>query len=207
MDELAGVSHGGVLPAKEASVAPLLVGPTGTQWSGAEDPDGLQVQVTTTNATAVSAYESWSFELSAFSHPFADRLLSLVHSHGIDGIFNPPEAGDGEGIARQLIRHNWNELYAPESTIDGEIVDELDFRFGGAYSVYNWELFFHVPMFVALRLSEDKKFAEAQRWLHFVFDPTQGGTTPTPSRYWKVKPLFQGEVSDVVEQLQSSQRA
>ncbi len=203
LHHLAKFVHGGVLPAHQAPSGSLVGNPAGTEWSGAEAPDGLQAQVATTDDTAVSAYESWSFELSAFSHPFAERLLSLVRKHGVDGIFHPPATGDGEGIARQLIRHNWNELYTPESTIDGTVIDELDFQHGGAYSVYNWELFFHVPMFVALRLSEEKKFAEAQRWLHFVFDPTEGGNAPTPSRYWKVKPLFQGEVTDVVEQLES----
>jgi hypothetical protein len=49
---------------------------------------------------------------------------------------------------------------------------ELDLSEGGAYSVYNWELFFHAPLAIAVHLSKNQRFAEAQRWFHFIFDPT-----------------------------------
>ncbi len=51
-------------------------------------------------------------------------------------------------------------------------VADLDFTSGGAYSVYNWELFFHVPFTIAVHLSKNQRFAEAQRWFHYLFDPT-----------------------------------
>ncbi|MCX4239611.1 Tc toxin subunit A-related protein [Paraliomyxa miuraensis] len=204
LEGLSKISHGAVLPALGAPSGSLLDAEAGAAWSSAGAHGQLHGSVPATKGGGLSNFESWSFELSAFSHPFADRLLSLIRRHGVEGIYEPPETGDGAGMARQLVRHNWNALYEPKPAISsGSIVDELEFEFGGAYSVYNWELFFHVPMYVALRLCEDRKFAEAQRWMHFVFNPTEGGTTPTPSRYWKVKPLFEAERSDVAEQLES----
>ena len=50
-------------------------------------------------------------------------------------------------------------------------VDEVEFQSGGAYEVYNWELFFHIPLLIAVRLSSNQRFAEAQRWFHYIFDP------------------------------------
>ena len=59
-------------------------------------------------------------------------------------------------------------------------VDEVEFQPGGAYETYNWELFFHIPLLIATRLKANQRFEEAQRWFHFIFDPTgaSGGERP-----------------------------
>ena len=49
---------------------------------------------------------------------------------------------------------------------------EIDLREGGPYANYNWELLFHVPLTIAVHLSKNQRFAEAQRWFHYIFDPT-----------------------------------
>ena len=49
---------------------------------------------------------------------------------------------------------------------------EIDVSDHGPYANYNWELFFHVPLTVAVHLSKTQRFAEAQRWFHYIFDPT-----------------------------------
>jgi receptor-binding and translocation channel-forming TcA subunit of Tc toxin len=68
-------------------------------------------------------------------------------------------------------------------------VKNLDFAFDGAYSIYNWELFFHFPLMVAVHLSQNQKFQDAQHWFHYIFDPTDNGPGPTPERFWKVQPF------------------
>ncbi|MEG4497020.1 toxin [Microcoleus sp. F10-C6] len=68
-------------------------------------------------------------------------------------------------------------------------VKDLDFTSSGAYSVYNWELFYHVPITIAIHLSKNQRFEEAQRWFHYIFDPTDDSDGPTPERFWKVKPF------------------
>lgn len=79
-------------------------------------------------------------------------------------------------------------------------VKELDFSPHGAYSVYNWELFFHVPLTLAMHLSKNGRFVEAQRWLHILFDPTDNSDGPAPERFWKVLPFLSLETHSV-EQL------
>lgn len=78
-------------------------------------------------------------------------------------------------------------------------VRDLDFTSSGAYAVYNWELFFHVPITVGIHLSKNNRFAEAQRWFHFLFDPTDDSDGPTPERFWKVRPFQSTDVKKVEE--------
>jgi hypothetical protein len=68
-------------------------------------------------------------------------------------------------------------------------VKNLDFTTSGAYSIYNWELFFHFPLEVAIHLSQNQKFSDAQKWFHYIFDPTDNSPGPTPERFWKVQPF------------------
>ena len=78
-------------------------------------------------------------------------------------------------------------------------VNDLDFTPSGAYSVYNWELFFHVPLTIAIHLSKNQRFAEAQRWFHYLFDPTDDSDGPTPERFWKVRPFQYTDVKKLEE--------
>ncbi|MEQ1844080.1 MAG: insecticidal toxin protein [Nitrospira sp.] len=78
-------------------------------------------------------------------------------------------------------------------------VKDLDFTSGGAYSAYNWELFFHVPITIAIHLSKNQRFAEAQRWFHYLFDPTDDSDGPTPERFWKVRPFQTTDVKKIEE--------
>jgi hypothetical protein len=66
---------------------------------------------------------------------------------------------------------------------------DLDFTYNGAYSIYNWEIFFHAPLLIAVHLSQNQKFQDAQNWFHFIFNPTDNSPGPTPERFWKVKPF------------------
>ena len=57
----------------------------------------------------------------------------------------------------------------------GEDNEIIDFSPDAAYSVYNWELFFHAPLYIAERLSQNQQFEDALKWFHFIFDPTRQG--------------------------------
>lgn len=67
----------------------------------------------------------------------------------------------------------------------------VDFSIDGAYSAYNWELFFHVPLLLADRLGKDRRFEEAQTWFHHVFDPTDLSAEAAPQRFWKFARFFE----------------
>jgi hypothetical protein len=79
-------------------------------------------------------------------------------------------------------------------------VRDLDFSTSGAYSIYNWELFFHAPLLIAVHLSQNQKFQDAQNWFHYIFNPTDNSPGPTPQRFWQVKP-FQYTDTELIEQV------
>lgn len=68
-------------------------------------------------------------------------------------------------------------------------VKNLDFSSNGAYAIYNWELFFHAPLLIAIHLSQNQKFQDAQKWFHYIFNPTDNSPGPTPQRFWKIQPF------------------
>ncbi|WP_139487949.1 neuraminidase-like domain-containing protein [Brevibacillus dissolubilis] len=62
--------------------------------------------------------------------------------------------------------------------IDGTQVD-----FDGAYGTYFWEIFFHVPWMIAMRLASNQQFDEAQKWLQYIFNPTLQETLLAPDSF------------------------
>ncbi len=70
-------------------------------------------------------------------------------------------------------------------------VEDVDFDEDGAYALYNWELFFHAPLLIADRLSKNQRYEEAQRWFHYIFDPTDTSGIEAPQRYWRTKPFHE----------------
>jgi len=90
----------------------------------------------------------------------------------------------------------------------------VDFVWGGANAVYNWELFFFVPMLIAEKMIAEENFEEALLWLDLVFDPRMEYSSyertkrfvsdlPKGSRYWKFLPFFANKDADksIVEML------
>jgi len=96
-------------------------------------------------------------------------------------------------------RYNPDPLLVPNTKESPHPVKDLDFTFSGAYSAYNWELFFHVPITIAIHLSKNQRFAEAQHWFHYLFDPTDDSDGPTPERFWKVRPFQTTDVKKIEE--------
>ncbi|MFL5479899.1 MAG: hypothetical protein ACJ79X_12855, partial [Gemmatimonadaceae bacterium] len=91
-------------------------------------------------------------------------------------------------------RSTWFERrYGVGPLIDRGNLPHLDIAFesDSPYGLYNWELFFHAPLQVAVRLAKDGRHEEAQRWFHFIFDPTTDSSAPSPRRYWQFAPFYE----------------
>jgi Tc toxin complex TcA C-terminal TcB-binding domain/Neuraminidase-like domain/Concanavalin A-like lectin/glucanases superfamily len=65
--------------------------------------------------------------------------------------------------------------------------------FDGPNGLYYREIFFHIPFLIANQLNANQKFAEAQKWYHYIFDPTTSeptGLSVNPNdRYWRFRPF------------------
>jgi hypothetical protein len=87
-------------------------------------------------------------------------------------------------------------------------VKNIDFTYNGAYSIYNWELFFHAPLLIAVHLSQNQKYQDAQNWFHYIFNPADNSLGPTPQRFWKVAPFQYTDVrmiQDILVNLSTNQ--
>jgi hypothetical protein len=134
--------------------------------------------------TGDSVYRFWNFY-----HPFVDILGRELNRHGIDALFdadfqvhpyNQPRPGPGARIVFSFIL-----AYQPTANVDGRYpIEEMDYSYSGAYSQYNWELFFHAPLLIAQRLTQNQQFADAKKWLEYIFDPTRTASIPGPWTYW-----------------------
>jgi Tc toxin complex TcA C-terminal TcB-binding domain len=122
----------------------------------------------------------FSYDFKNFFHPYAEKLLEVLNRQGLDTMMGPAT----QAIAADDFAQTYTEHAGPTVAVTSypRNIDESD---NGPYSCYNWELFYHVPLTVAVHLSKAQRFAEARTWFHYVFDPTCTDDVPAPGRYWK----------------------
>ncbi len=135
-----------------------------------------------------------------FYHPFTRVLRQELNHGGVDGLLRRDLQVEPERYDRQD-NFSFSTSYRPTRLADATHGDErIDFSVRGAYSQYNWELFFHAPLLIADRLRQNQRFEEALRWFHYIFDPTSVSDEEVPKRYWIPKPFFEMSSRDYREQ-------
>src|SRR5262249_19353724 len=145
------------------------------------------------------AVQSYGFQ--TFHHPLVRELQRQLHIGGRTALFNRLTealpisdnryyanyyynyygflylgyhvAGDVQAFG--TIQRNFEGDFGPKANTVATPypLPTVDFKYGASFGVYNWELFFHLPMLIAERLSQDLKFSDAMAWYHHVFDPKQ----------------------------------
>jgi hypothetical protein len=161
-------------------------------------------------------------EFNTFYHPFSSDFVSILKAEGVKGLMdidtllnssNLLEYNDNGATFASATSYNPDFTYvkkAPSSNDykSGEAYtyykENICFDLYGANSIYNWELFFHAPLYIATRLSKNGRYEEAMRWFHYIFDPTtdvpkSSLDSSETSRYWKVLP-FKTTPSQTIEQ-------
>jgi Tc toxin complex TcA C-terminal TcB-binding domain len=121
-----------------------------------------------------------AYRFSMHYHPYAEELIRKLNTDGLPALLDPVYQA---GLETPLVP----ALYQPGAVVSGDFPKhEIDVSDDGPYSIYNWELFFHAPVLVAVHLSKNQRFADAQRWFHYVFDPTSTDeSVDPPQRFWK----------------------
>jgi hypothetical protein len=127
---------------------------------------------------------SAAFRFETFFHPYTGEFQRRLNRFGTPGLL----AIDSQRPSGLPFVASFN---APKPAVETPYPPhDVDFTVGGAYSLYNWELFFHVPLLLATRLGQNGRYEEAMTWFHTIFDPTTSATTePSPERFWKVQPF------------------
>ena len=104
------------------------------------------------------------FNFMNLSTRVVETMIEKVFSGGLKELLQP---------ASQYLREIDFDQYQPTSAVVAPATDLMDFN--GAYGPYLWELFYHIPMYMAKQLQADLRFKEAIQWYEVVFDPTGSG--------------------------------
>jgi hypothetical protein len=154
------------------------------------------------------AWYSWSvsaFRFQPHYHPFVELFIKELNTWGLRGLLNRRIQVNPQSIPGGPPPFDF-AAYQPDGTVvQPWPKEEVDFGYSGAYASYNWELFFHVPMLIAGKLSANQRFEEALEWFHYVFDPTSTDTaTPDPEtpqqKFWITKPFYETTKADYYKQ-------
>jgi hypothetical protein len=128
-----------------------------------------------------------SFVFQNHFHPYVGMLVERLNQQSVDGLLDLSVQQVSEPFFDRIYQPN--NPSAPGQDPSFKVTSfpkNIDVGEAGPYSVYNWELFFHAPVTIAVHLSKNQRFAEAQRWFHHIFDPTDTDpTAPVPDRFWK----------------------
>lgn len=128
-------------------------------------------------------------EFRIFYHPHVCGFIKVLNRDGIPELLTlKNQQRTNDPVAKTA----FEIIYHPTINVDESYPHEdVDFETDGAYALYNWELFFHIPLLIADRLSKNQRFDEAMKWFHYIFDPTDSSTDEdAPQRYWKFLPFY-----------------
>lgn len=166
---------------------------TGTGlWTGVRDDKGL--------------------EFHTFYHPFSGEYVRNLNRRGLSCLMESDTgiASDNGSTFQNTYLPNFSNGFVQKPSdfpTRTYYKQNVCFDVHGANSLYNWELFFHAPLYIATRLSKNGKYKEAMQWFHYIFDPT---TDEMPaagqsevSRYWKVLPFKNTPASDLEDWFRS----
>jgi Tc toxin complex TcA C-terminal TcB-binding domain/Neuraminidase-like domain len=150
---------------------------------------------------ATQWYTRYLFE--TYYHPFAPTFLRELETGGIPGLMSRSLQLTPQTVRGWDIPFSFSALYMPGPQVRTHYPGDnlpgnpdagengLDFAAGsaGAYSLYNWELFYHVPMFVASLLMQNQQYQDAMTWLEYIFNPTDSSSGTAPQRFWQMAPF------------------
>ncbi|WKA60353.1 neuraminidase-like domain-containing protein [Planococcus shenhongbingii] len=105
-----------------------------------------------------------------FHHPHIRKLLGKVNYGKLEGFFK-------ENLSMK------SDDFGPFDHDDNSGTPSIYHELKRPYSLYNWELFFHVPMVLGETLSKSQQFEEAMKWFHYVFNPIAEGNED--NRFWQ----------------------
>lgn len=128
--------------------------------------------------------------LQRLHHPYVCDFLQEVRFNGARSLFNPQSSETADLLFQAASDPDYFETVYDRrgSSLLGSMfntfpANEIDFNINSPQGIYNWELFFHAPLYVASRLRDNAQYDEALKWFHTIFDPRKGDDV------WRVRPM------------------
>jgi hypothetical protein len=159
----------------------------------------LSLQLSQSKPTVESVFDSLlgglsfadeGLKFTTYFHPHVCEFMERLYEDGLTGLL--------KRSTQQLDNDKNGFVFAKRYDPTGEVAfpypkEDVDFE-NGPYALYNWELFFHIPIFIATSLCNNQRFEEAVQWFHFVFNPTTGEQAMGAhrlQRFWKTLPFYE----------------
>ncbi len=104
-----------------------------------------------------------NFSLLRLGTTLSETLTRTLFTSGVDTMLS---------IATQKAL---KEMAAPISLTNSFVTNNVvsgKIDYTGPYGVYYREIFFHIPFLLANHLNSQGRYAEAQKWYHYIFNPT-----------------------------------
>jgi hypothetical protein len=180
------------VPAVEADPG-ISPSPPGTGSGG--NPLGLP-SVTPGSSPYADMYvalDGYRYRFQAFYHPYVCEITKRIKEKKIEGLLRWSHTNQSLQFKTTQIFGKGKPYFVSDVVTPQDLKEEMDFTTAGPYSVYNYEIFFHIVMLIAQRLHQSQRFEDARRWLHFVFDPTSGGSGGGAKAFWKFRPFYENE--------------
>ena len=146
-----------------------------------------------------------------FYHPMSCYFIRQLFNKGIDGLMSrqtqlkgdiaydndPSKFSFGNTYQPQFNVYTGQPVTYPNAVVDaapGYPREDVDFNIQSGYASYNWELFYHAPLMIGMRLSENQQFEDADKWFKYIFNPADASAYPAPDKFWVTKPFFMNVV-------------
>jgi DNA-binding transcriptional MerR regulator len=115
---------------------------------------------------SILLYQFRQFHFKNFYHPFVCDFARLVYNpiQGIPALMSRETQLKNSSFqfANTYRPTPWVVAQPDDPQLPAYPKEEVDFTPDGAYSPYNWELFFHIPLLIANSLSKNQRFEEAR---------------------------------------------
>jgi hypothetical protein len=150
----------------------------------------LMTDTTHDSLLGALSFADEGLRFTTFFHPHVCEFVERLYEDGLTGLL--------KRSTQQLDNDKDGAVFAKRYDPSGEVAfpypkEDVDFE-NGPCAIYNWELFFHIPIFIAISLCKNQRFEDAVQWFHFVFNPTTSekatGNHPL-QRFWKALPLYE----------------
>lgn len=145
---------------------------------------------TINNSVLNHVFSPDKYRFHTFYHPQINQFKSLVYTQGVAGLLQLNSQSQQDTM-------HFSKNYKPTSLVHSLYPNnQVQFAYTDPYSIYNWEIFFHTPMLIAGQLSNNLRFEEAQKWYHYIFDPTKntdihGNIITNNQRFWRFYPFYE----------------
>lgn len=141
-----------------------------------------------------SGFISKALTFYNFYHPYTESFIETLNKEGVSGLLSQ-DTDHKSDLGAKFI-----EEYKPVGLLVGTPYPPVavEFEENAAYSLYNWELFFHAPLYIATRLSKNSKHAEAMQWYHTIFNPLTA-VAVTSGDYWQVPAFKKADTETITD--------